>query len=134
TGYRVFRNGTQVGTPATTSFGVTGLTCGTSYTLGVAAVDAAGNVSVTATTTGSPSACPDTTAPSTPTGLATSAVTTTSMTLSWTVPTALPGVTGYRVFRNGTQVGTPATTSFGVTGLTCGTSYTLGVSAVDAAG
>ncbi len=108
--------------------------CGTTYTLGVAAVDAAGNVSGTATANVATAACPDTTPPSTPTGLATSAVGQTSATLSWTASTDNVGVTGYRLFQGGTQVGTSATTSFNFTGLTCGTTYTLGVAAVDAAG
>ena len=134
TGYQVFQGGTQVGTPATTSYGYTGLTCGTTYTLGVAAVDASGNVSGTATRTVTTAACPDTTPPSTPTGLATSGVSQTGATLSWTASTDNEGVTGYQVFRGGTQVGTPSATTYSFTGLTCGTTYTLGVAAVDAAG
>ena len=134
TGYRTFRNGTQVATPAGTSYVFSGLACGTSYTLGVAAVDAAGNVSGTATVSRSTAACPDTTPPSTPTALATSAVGQTSITLGWTASTDNVGVTGYRTFRNGTQVGTPAGTSYVFSGLTCGTSYTLSTAAVDAAG
>ncbi len=134
TGYRLFRGGSQVGTSATTSYSYTGLTCGTTYTLGVAAADAAGNASATATKTVTTTACPDTTPPSTPTGLATSAVGQTQATLSWTASTDNVGVTGYRTFRGATQVGTPATTSYTFTGLTCGTTYTLGVAAADAAG
>ena len=134
TGYRVFQGGSQVGTPTTTSYSFTGLTCATTYTLGVASVDAAGNVSSTATKSVTTAACPDTTAPSTPTGLATSAVTQTSATLSWTAATDNVGVTGYHLFRGGSQVGTSATTSYSYTGLACATTYTLGVAAVDAAG
>ncbi len=134
TGYRVFRDGTQVGTPTAPTFSFTGLTCGTTYTLGVAAVDAAGNVSGIATANVAAAACTDATPPSTPTGLATSAVAATSATLSWTASTDNIAVTGYRLYQNGNQVGTSATTSYGYTGLTCETSYTLGVAAVDAAG
>ena len=134
TGYRIFRAGTQVGTTASTSFTVTGMLCGTSYTLGVAAVDAAGNVSATATTNVTTTACPDTSAPSTPTGLATSAVGQTSATLSWSASSDNVGVVGYRLFRGGSQVGTASGTTFTYSGLTCGTSYVLGVAAIDAAG
>ena len=134
TGYRLFQGGNQVGTSATTSFGYTGLTCATTYTLGVAAVDAAGNVSGTATKSLTTAACPDTTPPSTPAGLATSAIGQTSVALSWTVSTDDVAVTGYRAFRDGSQVGTPIAPTFSFTGLTCGTTYTLGVAAVDAAG
>ncbi|WP_432841194.1 DUF4832 domain-containing protein [Dactylosporangium sp. CA-092794] len=75
----------------------------------------------------------DTTPPSAPTGLASPAQTSSSISLSWNVATDNVGVTGYRVFRNGTQVGTPTGTSFTDTGLTAG-SYTYTVKAVDAAG
>jgi chitodextrinase len=134
TGYRLFRGGAQVGAASGTSYVFGGLACGTSYTLGVAALDAAGNVSGTATRAVSTTACPDTTAPSIPTGLATSAVGQTSATLSWSASSDDVGVTGYRLFRGGTQVGTAAGTSYAFGGLSCGTSYSLGVAAVDAAG
>jgi len=54
-GYRVYRNGVQVGTTAGTSYTDSGLSASTQYTYKVAAYDAAGNVSaqsggVTATT------------------------------------------------------------------------------------
>jgi hypothetical protein len=54
--------------------------------------------------------------------------------LSWTASSDDVGVTGYRVFRDGTQVGTPATTSYTDTGLTAATTYRYTVAAVDAAG
>jgi len=44
-GYRVYRNGSQVGTTAGTSFTDTGLSGSTRYTYTVAGYDAAGNVS-----------------------------------------------------------------------------------------
>ena len=133
TGYRLYRNGSQVATQPGTSYGFSGLTCGTSYTLGVEAYDTAGNASGTATVSASTAACPDTTPPSTPTGLATTVVGQTSITLSWTASSDNVGVTGYRMFLNGSQVGTSLTTSYLFNGLACGTSYTLGVAAVDGA-
>ena len=133
-GYRIFRDGSQVGTAASTNFAISGLSCGSSYTLGVAALDAAGNVSATATTNLTTAACPDMSAPSTPTGLAASAVGQTSATLSWSASTDNVGVAGYRIFRNGSQVGTSSGTTYAATGLLCTTSYTFGVAALDAAG
>jgi chitodextrinase len=112
----------------------TGLACGTTYTVAVDAFDAAGNHSAKASLSTSTSACADTMAPSTPTGLATSAVGQTSITLSWTASTDNVGVTGYRLFLGGSQVGTSSSTSYVFSGVSCGTSYTLGVAAVDAAG
>jgi hypothetical protein len=96
--------------------------------LGVAAVDAAGNVSGTATLGQSTSAC---SGPPPPANLSVSGVGQTSMTLSWTAST---GATSYRTFLNGVQVGTPTTTSYAFSGLSCQTSYTLGVEAVDSGG
>ena len=56
------------------------------------------------------------------------------MALSWAASSDNVGVTGYRVFRDGAQVGTPATTSYTDTGLTAATTYRYTVAAVDAAG
>ena len=134
TGYRIYQNGSQVGTSLSLSYLLGGLTCATTFTVGVAAVDGSGNVSGIATLSVTTAACPDTVAPSTPTGLGTSAVTQTSATLSWAASSDNVAVTGYRLFRGGSQVGTATSTSYGYTGLTCGTSYVLGVAAVDAAG
>ena len=61
-------------------------------------------------------AAPDTTPPSVPAGLSATAVSSTQINLSWTASTDNVGVTGYDVFRNGTQVGTTATTSYQRTG------------------
>ena len=133
-GYDLFLNGSAAGIATTTSYTFTGLVCGTNYTIGADAYDGAGNHSAQATTAISTSACPDTTPPSTPTALATSGVGQTSLTLSWNASTDNVGVTGYRLFQNGSQVGTSSATSYGFSSLACGTSYTLGVAAVDAAG
>ena len=76
----------------------------------------------------------DTTAPTTPSGLAASAVTSTSLTLAWTASTDNVGVTGYRVYRDGTQVASPGDTSASISGLSAGAPYSFTVSAVDAAG
>ena len=52
----------------------------------------------------------NTTPPTAPTGLAASGVGQTSLTLSWNAASDNVGVTGYRLFQNGTQVGTSLTT------------------------
>jgi chitodextrinase len=134
TGYRLFLNGSQAGTSTSASYSFAGLSCGTSYTLGVAAYDAAGNLSSTASMSHATNACPDTQSPTTPAGLGTSSATQTSLTLSWTASTDNVAVTGYQLFLNGSQVGTSTSTSYSFSGLTCATSYTLGVTAYDAAG
>jgi glucosylceramidase len=76
----------------------------------------------------------DTTPPSAPSGLTSPSHTDVSVALSWGASSDNVGVTGYRVYRNGTQVGTPTATSYTDTGLTASTAYTYTVKAVDAAG
>jgi chitodextrinase len=133
TGYKVYRNGTQVATTTGTTYTNTGLTPNTTYTYTVAAYDAAGNVSaqspgVTGTTD------PDTTAPTVPGTPTQSSRTMTTMAISWTASTDNVGVTGYKVYRNGTQVATTTTTNYSDTDLVPGTTYTYKVAAFDAAG
>jgi chitodextrinase len=133
--YEVFRNGTSLGTTASTSFNVSGLTAGTAYSMTVRAKDAAGNYSaqssaLSVTTT----AASDTQAPTVPSGLTSSSVTSTSFTLSWTASTDNVGVALYEVFKDGTSLGTTTSTSYTVTGLTAGTAYSMTVRAKDAAG
>src|SRR5437899_221954 len=127
TGYIVRRNGVQVATPATTSYADTGLAVGT-YSYTVAAGDAAGNISPDSASASVTIA--DTTPPSTPTGLTAAVAGSTGANLSWSASTDNVGVTGYIVRRNGTQVATPATTSYADTGLAVGTySYTVAAAA-----
>ena len=133
-GYEVFRGGALAGSTASTLYGLTDLACGTMYTIGVRAYDAAGNRSATASVMVTTLACPDRSAPSTPTALVVSSMNETSVTLRWFASTDDRGVAGYRVFRGPTTVGTTATTSYTVGGLTCGNQYTISVDAFDAAG
>ena len=57
-GYSLYRSGSRVAKITSTSYKFTGLACGKSYALGVAAYDAAGNSSATAALTAATSACP----------------------------------------------------------------------------
>ena len=77
---------------------------------------------------------PDTTPPSTPTGLTATPTSTSQINLTWNASTDNVGVVGYKVFRNGTQIATPTTTSYNNTGLSASTTYDYTVSATDAAG
>ncbi|MFI6325582.1 discoidin domain-containing protein [Nonomuraea sp. NPDC050556] len=76
----------------------------------------------------------DTQPPTPPTGLAATATTSGSVGLSWTASTDNVGVTGYDVHRNGSLVGTTASTTYTDTGLTPSTAYTYTIKAHDAAG
>ena len=144
TGYRVYRGGTQIASPSTTSYSDTGLSPSTTYSYTIAAVDAAGNVSVqsssvVATTQSPPS--PDTQAPTSPTNLSATAISSSQINLSWTQSTDNVGVAGYQVERcqgsgcaTFTQIASPAGTSYSDAGLSTNSSYSYRVRAVDAAG
>ncbi|WP_439679577.1 fibronectin type III domain-containing protein [Embleya sp. MST-111070] len=69
--------------------------------------------------------------PAAPTGLAAGAPTDTSVPLSWN---AVPGATGYNVYRDGTKVQSVSGTSATVTGLTPSTAYSFQVTATNSAG
>ncbi len=69
--------------------------------------------------------------PPAPSGLTVSARTQTSISLQWAPST---GSSGYNVYLDGAQVGSPAATTFTFSGLSCGTSHQLGVEAFDSVG
>lgn len=133
-GYRIFRDGVQVGTSSATNYSDTGLAKSTTYAYTVLAYDAAGNPSAQ-TAPVSATTFSDTSAPSVPTGLVGNAVSMTEIDLTWSASTDNIGVTGYRVFRNGTQIANVTSgTSYNDTGLTQNTSYSYTVLAYDADG
>jgi len=135
TGYRIYRNNVQVGSLAGNSFSDTGLTAATTYSYAVAAFDGAGNTSAKSTAISvTTSPAPDTQAPTVPAGLTGSAVSPFQIDLTWTASTDNIGVTGYKVFRNGSEVATNSTNSFSNTGLAALTNYNFTVAAYDAAG
>ncbi|OGD30828.1 hypothetical protein A2833_01375 [Candidatus Azambacteria bacterium RIFCSPHIGHO2_01_FULL_44_55] len=76
----------------------------------------------------------DTTAPSTPANLIATVFSSSQINLSWTASTDNVAVTGYRIYRGGTQITTVPGTSYSNTGLTANTAYSYTVAAVDAAG
>ena len=137
TGYRIMRNGTQVGTTTGTSYIDVGLTASTAYTYTVIAHDAANNASsasAPATATTNAVGGGDTEAPGAPGSLSATATGTSTVDLDWNASTDNVAVTGYRIFRNGSQVGTTSSTAFTDTGLSPTTVYTYSVVAFDAAG
>ncbi len=81
-----------------------------------------------------PPAGPDTSAPTAPTSLAATAVSTVAVRLTWSASTDNVGVTGYRVLRDGSPIGTATSPSFNDSGLTPGVQYGYAVIAFDAAG
>ncbi len=123
-GYRVYRDGTLVASPAGTTVTDTGLASGRAYSYAVSAVidgvESARSTAVTATTTTNPP----------PTNLRVTGATETTVDLAWDAPAGAGTTTGYRVYRGATLVGSPTGTAFGDTGLAAGQSVTYTVSAV----
>ncbi|MFF5028381.1 chitinase [Streptomyces collinus] len=74
---------------------------------------------------------PAPTVPAAPGGLSVSGTTSSSVSLSWS---AVPGATGYNVYRDGTKVTAVTGTSATVTGLSASTSYSFQVTATNSAG
>ena len=132
-GYQIYRDRVQVGTSTTNSFNDSGLVPATAYRYHLVAFDAAGNTCL-ASAAIQVTTPADTIAPTAPTGLAVTSASTTQISLIWTASTDNVAVTGYRIYRNGTQVGTPTATTYTDTGLTTGTTYSYQVVASDAAG
>ena len=83
---------------------------------------------------GASSSSGDTSPPTTPTNVGVSASTQSSLSLSWSASTDNVGVAGYGVYLNGARIGATTSTSYVFGSLSCGTVYTLGVDAYDAAG
>ncbi|PYX51406.1 MAG: hypothetical protein DMG76_32320, partial [Acidobacteria bacterium] len=134
-GYHVIRNNIQIANTTAPSFADLTVVPGTPCTYTITAFDAAGNTSapsspVTAQTTTPQDSIP----PSVPANLQSSNVNSTSLTLTWSASTDNVAVTGYRIFRNGVQVGTPTATTFNDTQLQASTSYSCTVAAFDASG
>lgn len=75
--------------------------------------------------------------PGTPTGLTASGTTSSGTALSWSAPTTGSSactVTGYVVYQNGSQIASPSSTTYNVTGLNSGQLYSFTVAASDSSG
>lgn len=92
------------------------------------------SVSYVCNGTGGASGQPDTQAPSVPTGLMIVQVYQNALALSWNTSTDNVAVAGYKVYRNGSQIGTTSSNVYNDTGLVTNASYTYTVSAYDAVG
>ena len=130
--YVVERAGVALAQPTTPSYTDTSLTPSTTYRYTVLAV-ATGNIAGSASTvtvTTPVSHTPDP-GPSAPAHLAVTPVSPTQVNLTWSASIdRVTGIKQYRILRDGKQVGTTTTTSFGDSGLYPHTSYTYQVVAV----
>ena len=132
-GYRVLRNGTQVGQVTTTGFVDDTAVPATSYSYTVVAYDTAGNVGPpsTAADVTTPQ---DTSAPTVPTGLKATAAGPDRVDLTWTASQDDTRVAGYDVLRGGVVVGSTGTTSYSDLGVSPSTTYSYTVRARDESG
>ncbi|MBK8475954.1 MAG: fibronectin type III domain-containing protein [Opitutaceae bacterium] len=134
-GYRIYRGGAFLSFATGTSYADATVSAGESYTYTVRAVNGASLLSGDSNTVTADTPVPtDTQDPSVPGNLQAGAITTTTLHLTWNASTDNIGVTGYRVYRDGSLRTTVAGTSFDDSGLTPATSYSYRVSALDAAG
>ncbi len=135
-----FRGTTSLGVDTTAPYSITwnGATAGT-HGFRAVATDNQGATATSATATVTVNGTPptDTTAPSVPSGLTSPSQTSNSISIQWNAATdnaGGSGVAGYDVYRNGSLVASPTTTSHTSSGLNANTQYTFRVRARDNAG
>jgi chitinase len=134
-----FRGSTSLGIDTSAPYSVTWSNASAgSYSLTAVAKDNLG-ATTTSTAVGITVTAPsgDTTAPSVPTGLTSPSQTSSSISLTWTASSdnsGGSGVAGYDVYRDGSLIASPTTTSYTSTGLSASTAYAFRVRARDNAG
>ncbi|MEI9914276.1 MAG: Ig-like domain-containing protein [Candidatus Saccharibacteria bacterium] len=136
-GYYVIRNGVNI-TPSgvtDTSYTDKSVVASTSYTYTVETFDSAGAVSVpSASAVVNTPAAVSKVLPTKPTITSATAVSSSQISLAWTTSTDPIGVAGYYVYLNGTKNTSTTATSYGITGLSPSTTYSIYVQAFDSAG
>lgn len=124
--YRVFRNGSQVGSETTNlTFSDSGLNPGTQYSYTVSATNSFGTSSESAAATVTTPATP-----ATPTGLRGTAGTN-GVALNWN---SVVGATEYVIFRDGTEIDTSTNTSFIDSDVDPATTYKYSVASSNSSG
>ena len=130
TGYNIYRNSTKVKFVTGTSCRDTGLVPGGTYFYYVTAMDASSNESAPSNDA-SATTLLDITPPSAPTNVSALGITNSRIDVSWTASWDNLSVTKYKVYRDGSLVGQPTTTSYSDTGLATGSTHTYKIKAVD---
>ena len=132
TSYEIFKDGEAIARTADTTYRVTGLNAGVSYTFTVRASDAHHNWSAQSVAlTVVP--VPDTEDPSIPSNLQSYFITANSFSVSWDASSDNDKVVLYEVFRNGISIGTTSNTTMPVDGFP-GITYAITVRAKDYTG
>ena len=125
TGYIVSLGGLSIASTVTTNYADTGLSLNTSYCYTVVATNSVGNSAPTA------SQCVTIQPPSAPASLTAVAASTNQINLSWS---AVAGVTGYFVSRDGSTIATTALTTYSDTGLVANSSHCYFITASNSIG
>ncbi|MGH2906436.1 MAG: fibronectin type III domain-containing protein [Solirubrobacterales bacterium] len=132
--YDLYRDGAWIDWSMNSPYTYNGLTCGTSYSVQVIALDRADNLGVAAPVSFTTAACAgDNSPPSAPSGLTASSVTQTGANLSWTASSDNLGVDHYELSKDGAFVKNVSGTTTSVA-LSCGVTSSFTVTAKDAAG
>jgi chitodextrinase len=134
--YRIFRGATLVGTTSSTTFQDSGLQADTTYSYTVRAVDTLGHEGPASNTLNARTAAQTpncSTNPTAPGSLTSGAVSLSTANMTWLPSTAGGGcsLSGYRIYRSGTLVGTSTDINFQDAGLQPNTNYTYVVRAYD---
>jgi len=134
TGYNVYKGDFRLAFTNSTSFNVGELNPGIEYSFSVTAIDEKGNESTHSSPAVTTTRSLDTEAPSVPTGLRTTALTGYSIDITWDASTDNTGVAGYRVWLNGSEIGTSTNNIYAISSLSPNTNYALAIAAYDLAG
>lgn len=135
THYLIYQNGSLLGSTSGLSYTSSGLSPGTTYTIYVAASDAAGNISLRSNVlTVNTISDQDLIPPSAPTGLTILDITPSSISMIWVAATDNIDVVGYRVYINNEFIAQTEDLNYLASGLIPATSYQIYITALDAAG
>jgi|GEM_PF-6036054 len=129
--YQIYRNGTLIGSSKTNSYKDTKTRINTDYMYTVSSVDPRGNQSAQSMPF-STAKSNDTEQPSAPRDVHTAGVTINSIDLAWKPATDNVAVSGYKIYRDNSLVGTAKTNTFRDTGLKPATDYRYSIQAYDA--
>jgi chitodextrinase len=129
--YELYSGTKLIASTPNTSFNISGLQSGVSYSFVLQAKDASGNRSPLSNTVVVTTL--DNVTPSVPTNLKIASKTANSVTLSWDASTDNVGIAAYEVYQNRIRIATVSTTSYTAAGLVPGT-YSYAVTAIDATG
>ena len=132
TSYDVFVDGNLNKNITTTSTTITNLNHNTTYSFTILAKDAADNKSAQSTAVNG-TTLTDSEAPTVPTNITVSNQTDVSFKVTWSASTDNTATTSYNVYINSNKVGSSSTLEYTATGLTLSTTYSVQVSALDAA-